>query len=186
MGTAGGQGWTRSDSSLGVAAFPTSIDRSLRLRATEPGRPTWGCRSFTPTTNPFVVTVDLLLETPGADALEGRSGLVSLGRGTTRSPMLVSSSGGRFAYSSSSAVTRTAAVARADGWYTVRLEVDPARGTYGVNVARRGSQTPLAEALGVALPPTSRDPVNKICFWAPQDPATSAIYIDNVQLQPGP
>jgi hypothetical protein len=172
MGSRPGTGWSLVGpaGSVAVAALPTAVDRSIRLRAG--AKPVQACRAVPDPGTALAIDVDLLVDaapTTGTAALilrrAGRSQLEA--RFGSRGTVLIAAGGKQ--------VSAGVAVAPYT-WY--RLSV---RYVAGAAIVHIGPRDGLARVVQVGLPAESSGGFDSACFGVPAGAAAS-LYVDNVAL----
>ena len=177
VGTA--PGWTTTGAqqdAVGVFPWPTSIDRSVRLRTGEDGRSVTACRGISPAASGALVVdarifVDAL---PGGDAA-----LMWLRSGGERVATVHLGPHGELAAGGSSAVVGAALAAGA--WFDVRLDVDLVSHTYRATASASGSTAPIFDQSASWVAQVGSG-VDGMCFSSPDGSGGGSLYINELHL----
>jgi hypothetical protein len=158
-----------------VIAFPTSVDRSVRLRTSDGGNPERACHPLrTGGAADVRVELDILLER----AVETGSDLITLTSGSTDAMVIGVDAGGRIVGDDTS---QAPAKALAPGaWAHVSITVHPGSKTvdWDVSVAQG---TTLASATGRPLDTASAGGFESFCVVSPGGTPSGSIAVNNVR-----
>ena len=169
--TSSGRGWTRSDAAVGVVAFPTSVDRSLKLPAGKGASEHSACRPFTPgVEEPTRIVADLFVSRLPTEV----GPLLVVGDDQA---ILVWSEAG-ISVPSAAAGAPTAAL-QPSTWYRVAVQITPSSPSYTWEVARIDPWEVVTLATA-ELPGVRGIAGERLCFVGPPGLQPSAVYIDRV------
>jgi hypothetical protein len=171
MGSKPGEGWSvvGPAGSVAVAALPTAVDRSIRLRSG--AKPVQACRTLPGPDTAMAIDVDLLVD---AAPTTGTAALILRHAGHSQLEARLGS-GGTVQIAAGGKPVAGGAVAPYT-WY--RLSV---RYLGGAAVIHVGPREGLATVLQVDLPAEASGGFDSACFGVPAGAAAS-LYVDNVAL----
>jgi hypothetical protein len=169
------EGWLRSGAEVGIAAFPTSVDRSLRIPGSDAGH--WACRSIRGAHSQVRVFADLLLTQEAG----GGSPAVSLGTPGQAPPLLIWSEGRLML---AGATDRAGPILRPATWYRIALELDSTADRFTWELAALDPWVHLTRQT-VDLSQSDLANADRICISGAGDAAGGALHLDDVRLESG-
>jgi hypothetical protein len=172
MGSRPGDGWSvvGPAGSVAVAALPTAVDRSIRLKSG--AKPVQACRAVPDPDTAVAIDVDLLVD---AAPTTGTAALILRHAGRSQLEVRFGSRGVVLIASGGKQVSAGVAVAPYT-WY--RLSV---RYVAGAAIVHTGPRDGLAKVMQVDLPAEGSGGFDSACFGVPAGAAAS-LYVDNVAL----
>lgn len=173
-------GWQTSragqDAAVGVAAWPTSIERSVRLKAGEDGQPVTACRSIAGLRS-GVLDVEARISLDGLGATTGS--VMSINTGGNPLAALGIGPAGELAAGAGSA---TVAAAISPGvWYDVAFAVDAAGRSYRTTVSETNSPRQMVEQAG-SWTSSDGSAIDRICFTTPAGVGGRSLYISELRV----